>query len=129
MTEVRIVFDEDGLDRVDPSGQISIIADDEAISAAYVYLDSWLDALITGLRAVEAGRSADIDLVEEPDPLIFQPQNGGLRITYRDKTLTLKSINEFHQALREAAKDFVDTLTPHQGTTGNQLLDSIRNFA
>ena len=56
MTEVRIVFDENGLDRVDPSGQISIIADDEAISAAYVYLDSWLDALITGLRAVEAGR-------------------------------------------------------------------------
>jgi hypothetical protein len=127
--EIRITLDEeDEFDPVDPGGAISIVSNGQAISARYVYLDSWLEALITGLKEIEAGRAANVDLIEEPDPLEFDPLNGGLKITYRNTTVMVKSIDEFREALRKAAKDFLDQMKPYERTENNQLLNSIRTF-
>lgn len=127
---IRIVLDkEDGVDSLDPSGEILISDGRSLISEKHAYLDSWLDALIAGLKEVEAGKSASMDLVEEPYPLQFEPQNGGINITYRNTTVSLESIDEFRRVLRNAAQSFLDKVNPTERATENGLLDSIRNFS
>ena len=130
MLKIQIIVEEDGgVDPIEPSGEILISDGGVRISERYVYLDSWLDALITGLKEVEAGKSATVDLVEEPDPLLFQPQNGGLTLTYRDTTISVNSVDEFRQALRSASVDFLRKLDVAEEDGESELLKSIRKFS
>ena len=92
------------------------------------YLDSWLDALITGLKAVQAGQRARIDIPEEPEPLVFEPVGKRVRIAYRTMTLEAESIEELHSALRLAAQEFLQTLAAVEGGDSTTLLSSIRDF-
>ncbi|MGH9967447.1 MAG: hypothetical protein ACREBG_06390 [Pyrinomonadaceae bacterium] len=128
--KIRIVLDEeDGIDSLDPSGEILISDGRSLISEKHTYLDSWLDALIEGLKEIQAGKRASIDLVEEADPLVFEPQNGGVRLTYGNTTVSVDSIEEFHRALRSATEDFLNRVNSAEEASENVLLDSIRRFS
>jgi hypothetical protein len=130
MLKIQVVFEEeDGLDPIDPSGEILISDGRVRIWQKHAYLDSWLDALIRGLREVEAGKSTSVDLVEEPDPLMLQPQNGGIKLTYRDTTVSVDSIDEFRRALRSATEDFLGKLDAADKDGETELLNSIRKFS
>jgi hypothetical protein len=130
MLKIQVIVEEGGgVDPINPSGEIVISDGEVRISERCVYLDSWLDALITGLKEVEAGKSASVDLVEEPDSLLLEPQNGGLKLTYRDTTIAVNSIDEFRQALKSASVDFLRKLDAAEEDGESELLKSIRKFS
>jgi hypothetical protein len=129
MLKIQVVFEEEGIDPIDPSGEILISDGGVRIWEKHVYLDSWLDALITGLKEVEAGKSASLDLVEEPDPLMLQPQNGGIKLTYRDTTVSVDSIDEFRWTLRSASVAFLRKLEAAGKDCETELRNSIREFS
>ena len=83
----------------------------------------------SGLREVEAGKSTSLDLVEEPDSLTFQPQNGGIKLTYRDTTVSVDSIDEFRRTLRSASLDFLRKLDAAGNDGETELRNSIREFS
>lgn len=123
--QIRFILDEQhGIDPVDPSGSIEITDGHNLISEKYVYLDSWLDALITGLKTVEDGKSVTVDLVEEPDQLTFEPHNGGLKMQYRESRLMFKSVRDFEAILRTALNDFLNQARP----ANSPIVHSIRKF-
>ena len=131
MLKIQVSFEkEGGVDPIDPSGEI-LISDEGGVRIweKHVYLDSWLDALITGLKEVEAGKSASIDLVEEPVPIMIQPQNGGIKLTYRDTTVSVGSIEEFRRTLRSASVDFLRKWDAAGKAGETELLNSIRRFS
>jgi len=126
---IQVSVEEEGrVDRMDPSGEILISDGGVRIWEKHVYLDSWLDALITGLKEVEAGKSVSVDLVEEPDPLMLQPENGGIKVTYRDTTVSVDSIDEFRRTLRNASMDFLRKWEAVDKVGETELSNSIRKF-
>lgn len=130
MIKIRIVLEEDAeLDPIDPSGEILISDGMSRIWQKDAYLDSWLNALIEGLSQVEAGKTATIDLVEEPDPLVVQPQNGGIKLTFREASVSVDRIDEFRLALGNAVVDFLSKFDIADRDGETELLKSIRKFS
>jgi hypothetical protein len=129
MLKIQVVFEEEGIDPIDPSGEILISDGGVRIWEKHVYLDSWLDALITGVKEVEAGKRVSLDLVEEPDPLMFEPEGGGIKLTYRDTTVSVDSIDEFRRTLRSASVGFLRKLEAAGKDYETELRNSIREFS
>lgn len=128
MLKIQVVFETEGFDPRDPTGEILISDGPNRIWQEHAYLDSWLDGLIRGLQEVEAGRSVSVDLVEEPDPLMLQPQDGGMKLIYDDTTVSVSSVDEFRRTLKSASMDFLDKLHIADEASDTELLNSIRKF-
>lgn len=130
MNIVLMLFkNEEPLDHEALLGHIAITNDSGIIRAKNTYIDSWLDALIRGLREIQEGSHCAIDLIDEPDPLVFDISGKELFISYRGATVSAGSVQSFTQALRSAASLFLETVCEDAGETGNELLKEIRDFA
>src|SRR5215207_2815751 len=108
MLKIKLEFEAEGFDPMNPIGEIEITDGTNKIWEEHAYLDSWLEALIKGLKEVEAARNVSLDLVEEPNPLVLQPENGGMKLTYGETTLYVKSIADFRRTLTTVIMDFLD---------------------
>jgi len=127
--QIAITFDEsEKIDPIDPIGDITITDDTTTITEKSTYLDSWFDALITGLKAVKQGKNIAVEIVEEPERIVFQPWEEGMRISYRDKYISISQISEFTTALKIAANDFLNKLDSQAEFDSNDLLQVIRDF-
>ncbi|MGK7876867.1 MAG: hypothetical protein AB4426_27330 [Xenococcaceae cyanobacterium] len=120
--------EEEGLDPIDPLGNITLKDEQRTLREECTYLDSWFYAFITGIQRVQAGNSITVDLVEESDPLIFEPSKGRIKISYQNQAIVVSNINEFICILRQSAKDFLLKLDQIQGFANNHLLYYIRDF-
>lgn len=120
--------EQDGLDPIDTLGNITVTDGERTIQEESTYLDSWFDALITGLKGVQAGKSLTVEIVEEPEPLIFKPDRFGLQISYQNQSIYVNKVDEFIQTLKRAAKDFLLRVDQMTGAERNQLLNLIRDF-
>jgi hypothetical protein len=92
------------------------------------YIDSWLEALITGLQAVQAGQSISVDIPEEPAPLAFIPVGKGVHIAYRTSVLNVESLEELRRAVCIAAEVLLRQVAAVQGGESNPPINSIRDF-
>jgi len=92
------------------------------------YIDSWLDALIVGLQAVQVGKAIRVEILEEPDPLIFEPVERGVRLSYRAMAIEVKSVEALHSALLLTATAFLQKLAGVKGWERNTVLYGIRDF-
>jgi hypothetical protein len=119
---------EELLDAENLLGDITLTVGQRSLGERDTYIDSWLDALITGLKAVQAGQSTRIDIPEEPEPLIFEPVGKRVRVSYRTMMIELESVDELHSALRLAAQAFLQKLAAVEGGESNPLLRSIHDF-
>jgi len=84
---MQIVWRLDVEEPIDPEnllGDITLTDGQMSLGERDTYLDSWLDALIIGLKAVQAGQRVGIDIPEEPEPLVFEPLGKRVRISYRN---------------------------------------------
>ena len=127
--QIAINLDEsEKIDPIDPIGDITIINNTTTITEKSTYLDSWFDALITGLKAVKQGKDITVEIVEEPEPIVFEPWEEGMRISYRDKYISISQISEFTTALKIAANDFLNKLDSQSEFDSNDLLQVIRHF-
>ena len=127
--QIAITLDEsEKIDPIDPIGDITIINNTTIITEKSTYLDSWFDALITGLKAVKQGKNIAVELVEEPEPIVFEPWEEGMRISYRDKYISISQISEFATALKIAGNDFINKFDSQAEFGSNDLLQVIRDF-
>ncbi|HBB35192.1 MAG TPA: hypothetical protein DDZ80_03500 [Cyanobacteria bacterium UBA8803] len=122
------LYEEEGIDPIDPVGDITVTNGQTTIQVEATYLDSWFDALITGIKGVQTGSKVTVEIVEEPDLLRFEPSNGGVKISYKNTAIVVSRIDEFIQALKLAAKDFLLRLDQIKGCECNNLLNLIRDF-
>ena len=109
-------------------GDITLSHGDIVLQERQTYIDSWLDALITGLQAVQAGKAICVDIVEEPAPLVFEPVERGVRLSYRAMAIEVKSLEALHSALLLTASAFLQKLARVKGWERNTLLHNIRDF-
>jgi len=111
---MEIEFELEPIDRndpaaIDPVGSITLISADATLSEQYVYIDSWLDALKEGAKAISRTERAEIDLVEEPEPLILELTERGIRISFKDNSIVVKDGAELDAAVDDAYKKLTDT--------------------
>jgi hypothetical protein len=109
-------------------GDITLSNGHTVLQERQTYIDSWLDALITGVQAVQAGKAIRVDIPEEPDALIFEPVEKGVRLSYRALALEVENVEALHDALQLAATAFLQKLAGVEGWERNALLHSIRAF-
>ena len=109
-------------------GDIILSNGDTVLQEQQTYIDSWLDALITGLQAVQVGKAIQVEILEEPDPLVFEPVERGVRLSYRAMTIEVKSVEALHSALLLTATAFLQKLARVKGWERNTLLHGIGDF-
>jgi hypothetical protein len=97
---------------IDPVGTIVLIEGAQRLDEQYVYLDSWLAALLEGAEGLAERDRVEVDLIEEPQPLIFERKQEAVSISFKGKSITVQSA----EAVRVAA------------VTANQRLQNERAF-
>jgi hypothetical protein len=127
MIEIKVAFDE-AIDPIDPLGNIIITDGKKTIQEEDTYIDSWIDALITGLKNLQEGKNAAVDLVEEPEPILFESQQSGVRISYGDRSVFSRDLAEFSDALKQVAREFLDKINYQRDSDHNELLKLIGDF-
>lgn len=127
--KIVVTLDEsEKIDPIDPIGDILITDDTTTIREESTYLDSWFDALITGLKTIKQGKSIAVEIAEEPELIVFEPWQEGMRISYGDRTLSISQIYDLTTALKLAASDFLNKLDCQSEFDSNDLLQVIRDF-
>ncbi|MBC6420638.1 MAG: hypothetical protein GDA43_00935 [Hormoscilla sp. SP5CHS1] len=129
MIDIKWTLDEEeGIDPIDPLGDITLTDGRTSLSVESTYLDSWFSALITGIKAVKSGHRATVEVAEEPDILIFEPWESGMLLSYQNSALRVKQIEEFLEIFRHAAHQFLSQVDNQTGCDRNPLLNLIRDF-
>jgi len=121
---------EDGPDPVDPTGELYLSSGGPGfISEEYTYLDSWFDALTHGFQAARNGVTRIIEILEEPDPLKFEPLGRrGLRIAYKNQNLEIKEADHAVFVLRQSVRAFLSEFGGDGELSKNKLLIRLKDF-
>lgn len=93
---------EDGIDIIDPVGDLCIIGDEGKLVEKYTYLDSFFEALAEAADSIEAGLGAIVDPIVESNDLLFELQEDSLKITYGQQKTTILNVAQFIEDVREA---------------------------
>lgn len=129
--KIRIdIYRENGVVDVDSLiGDIEIGDGYRAIVEDATFLDAWFYALVHGLAEIRVRHHCEIDLIDEPDPLIFDLQDGKLAITYKDMTVVADSVEDFAVDLRGAASSLLKVIEEECGNESTEMLQDISRFA
>jgi hypothetical protein len=81
------------------------------INVENAYLDSWLAGLLECMTAVKSGATHhEVDLVEEPKPLVVDVIDGAISLRFGDQTSILgpvdEAIEELMAGVRKILTDF-----------------------
>ena len=95
------------IDPNDPLGDIRIRHNQTLLSVQSTYLDSWFDVLIDGYKSLKNQKKVALEIIEEPEVIIFKPISRGFRIKYGTKELLFDDLNEFYQSLLTSTQDFL----------------------
>lgn len=130
MMQIAVELDrtEEEIDTIDPIGDITLTDGKTTILEESTYLDSWFEALIAGLKSVQQGKNAKVEILEEPEPLVFEALQKGMRLSYHNQAIALVNVAEFSSALKLAANDFLEKLSYMNPNNRNDLLDLVRDF-
>lgn len=120
---IKWKLDEEEIALEELVGDISIAHGEAVISEPGTYIDSWLEALALGLEGIRDGKRLSVEIVEEPDPLIFDPQEGGVRLSYQNASIFVESIDEFSRCLQEAIEGFLSQLNKIEKLDSHELLN------
>jgi len=102
---------ESGADARDPLGDVEITDGRSAIVVRTTYLDSWIEALIKSLDEIRAGRSAQVEIPEEPASLYVDvAADGKIRLRSGDVLVVADNGQAFENALLEASRFFLSRI-------------------
>lgn len=110
-------------------GYISIGSGDGLIEEHDIYLDSWLVALVNGVKGMEAGKQTAVQIEEELYPLQFEPEGEGFQITYQAATVTIPSTAAFRKLLHSTCREFMQDVFSRLDGPRNEPLMSLYDFA
>lgn len=91
-------------------GEVKILSAREFIKEESTYVDSWLEALAKGAEQVRYEQVVTVDLVEEPDPLVFERREGRIRISHQNSSVHVQSEREILDAVQEATLSVLKSL-------------------
>lgn len=121
MVEIKWEFEKIPGVEIDPDdllGSIKIVGDRGMIEDHCTYLDVWFDGLILGCNNIKVKKFTEYDLMSEPNKLIFEPNKGGLIITYGKSRITINDIADYCSALLKAVnlfwEEIHDVIKPSQ---------------
>lgn len=110
-------------------GYISIGSGDGLIEEHDIYLDSWLLALVDGLKGVKAGKQTPVQIEEELYPLLFEPEGEGFQITFQAATVTIPSTAAFGKLLFSSCREFLREAFSRLEGPRNEPLMCLYDFA
>ena len=104
---------EDGIDLINPVGDLCIIGDEGKLVEKYTYLDSFFEALVEAVNSIEAGKGTVVDPIVEPNDICFELQKDCFKITYKQQKTTILNATQFVKDVREAVIKLLKTLDKH----------------
>ena len=122
------LYEDDGVTADDPLGSISITGDDgKVIAQEATYLDSWFEALLSGVRAIKAGEEQTIEMVEEPDPLELEMKGARLSLTHDATTILADPLEAIEEIQRQASR-FLVLMQTLENWESNPTLAEIERY-
>jgi hypothetical protein len=97
-----------------------------AIVEDAAYLDSWFGAIGEGLQLLGSEGTVEIDLIEEPDPLIFRLIGDQVEVQYKNAVVRLGPQLEAIENFESSAAAFVEFLLSN---FGNSVLECNPNLS
>jgi hypothetical protein len=101
---------EEGIDIVDPVGDLCIIGDEGKLVEKYTYLDSFFEALVEAAYSIEAGKGTIVDPIVEPNDIYFELQEDCLKITCGEQIITILNADRFVKDVRESVTKLLKIL-------------------
>lgn len=131
--EITWKIEEDGstdgtIDPDDLLGKICLSSGPESVQDQCTYLNFWFRGLIAGYESIANDKSLQYDLICEPDPLCFEPEKNGVRISYRDSTIFIKSVQELRTALISSAQKLLQTIEDASPNKSMRPVQEIKDF-
>lgn len=100
---MKIEFVLDGVEgsSTDLLGNVKISDDSQNfILEETTYIDSWIYALEEAIKQLVSNKYVSVDLIDEPNYLIFERRKNSVSITYKDMKISAKSSEEIQSALK-----------------------------
>ncbi len=121
---------EEPLDPADPLGNITFVGDRGVLSEQGVFLDSFLEAFVEGLNSIKNRDVSNIEIIDEPDELIFLKKDKKLQIEYRDQNITISDIDSFSEQLSHSISSFLQILDQASKRMGKKEygFDQLRRY-
>lgn len=109
-------------------GYLGLRNGDSVLEEHDIFLDSWFAALIQGLQAAEEGRWGPIEIWEEPQLLVFEPEEEGFRISYGDESVKIPDTKALREVLTKTSRTFFDDAEEKVDIRDTDPLAVIRRF-
>ena len=98
---------EDHIDPADPLGNITFVGNTGIIEEQDIFLDSFLEAFVEGLSIIKTQDTSSVEIIDEPDELIFIKNNQELQIRYKNQAITIDNIDSFSYQLSLSISSFL----------------------
>jgi hypothetical protein len=120
------LYDEEPIDPVDPLGNITINGDKGILKEQNLFLDTFLEALVEGLKSIETENVSNVDIVDEPDELVFLKYDKGIQIQYGNQNVTIFDIKSFDNQLFHVVINFIRILDEASESMKKKKLNLIK---
>lgn len=117
---------EEPVDPADPLGDITIFGDEGILKEQNVFLDSFLEALVEGLDLTETQDVSYIDLLDEPDEIVFLRKEKGIQIKYGEQSVNIFDIKLFSNQISLVVARFLTILDKASERMGKEKFDFIK---
>ena len=119
--KIKWKFDDEG--ELDPYALLGAIRIEDGfgniLQEECTYIDSWFIALGKGLGTLENEGRVEVDLIEEPDPLIFVAKNEKIEVWYKDHKIILQSISDAKRCLKADVTELINEVKAFPGSKDN----------
>lgn len=110
-------------------GYITLGSGDGLIEEHDIYLDSWMLALVDGLKGVESGKRTPVQIEEELYPLLFEPEGQGFVVSFQAASVTIPDTAAFRKLLDTTCREFLREVFGRLETPRNETLMCLYDFA
>ena len=121
---------EEGIDIVDPLGNLKIIGDEGNIVEDGTYLDAFFEALVEAAQKIKTETNISVDPIVEPNNLEFNCQKNTIKINYGQQQAIIFDKNKFIKDVGEAVSELLKILDEQSQQTKQpkRKLIKLRNF-
>ena len=118
--------EEEPIDPADPLGNISIVGDEGILKERDIFIDSFLEALVEGLNLIKTQDAVEVDLIDEPDEIVFIKKEKGIQIKYGNQNVVIFDNKSFSNQLSLVIKNFLTVLDKASERMGKEKFDFIK---
>lgn len=109
-------------------GEISLQYNSEIIIDTCTDIEDWLSVFVDAIRLLKSKNYCEIELVHEPDLLIFQKVDNLLTISYAKQIIHDIPIGEFFSAVYKESGKFISDIENRFGISAIRDFDLLANI-